>query len=88
MRTALIILAGLVLWAICVGFIKVLASLSPANLTTATALFAGTWFLVAAANMWFCVYRAGYPFKDELPIFLLIALLPITVAVVVRWKFL
>jgi hypothetical protein len=88
MRTVLIILAGLVVWAICVGFIKFLASLSPANLTAATALFAGTWLLLAAVNMWFGVYRAGYSFKEELPIFLLIALVPITVAVIVRWKFL
>jgi hypothetical protein len=69
MRTVLIILAGLVLWAICLGVVRFLSSSSPAALTAATALFAGTWVLVAAVNMWFGVYRAGYSFKEELPIF-------------------
>lgn len=88
MRTVLIILAGLVLWAICLGVVRFLSSSSPAALTAATALFAGTWVLVAAVNMWFGVYRAGYSFKEELPIFLLIAVSPIAVAVIARWKIL
>lgn len=86
MRTALIIFAGLVLWALCLGVAKLVSSSSPATLTAATALFVVAWLLVAAANMWFGIHGAGYFFKDELPIFLLIALLPIAVAVIVRWK--
>jgi hypothetical protein len=34
------------------------------------------------------VARAGYSFMQELPIFLLIFLLPATVAVLVKWRFL
>jgi len=57
-------------------------------MTIATAAFAAIWFVVAAANMWLGVSRAGYSFQEELPIFLLIFLLPVAVAVVVKWKFL
>jgi hypothetical protein len=88
MRTVLIILGGLVLWVLCLLAAKLLSSASPAALSAATALFVGAWIVVAAVNMWFGVYRAGYSFQDELPIFLVIALLPTAVAVVARWKFL
>jgi hypothetical protein len=42
--------------------------------------------VLAAINMWIGVARAGYAFKEELPIFLLIFLLPAAAAVLVRWK--
>ena len=57
-------------------------------MTIATAAFAAIWFIVAAANMWMGVSQAGYSFQEELPIFLLIFLLPVAVAVVVNWRFL
>ncbi|MEK7728854.1 MAG: hypothetical protein AAB354_10605, partial [candidate division KSB1 bacterium] len=43
-------------------------------------------FLAAAANMWVGVARAGYSVQEELPIFLLIFLVPAAVALLVRWK--
>ncbi len=53
---------------------------------TATFAFIGLWFLLAAVNMYFGVARAGYAFREELPIFLVIFLLPAIVAVVAqRW---
>jgi hypothetical protein len=42
----------------------------------------------AALNMWMGVSKAGYSFGEELPIFLLIFLLPSLVALAVKWKFL
>ena len=44
--------------------------------------------VAAAVNMWIGVARAGYSFMDELPIFLVIFLLPSAVAVAVKWKLL
>jgi hypothetical protein len=38
--------------------------------------------------MWMGVSKAGYSFGEELPIFLLIFLLPSLVALAVKWKFL
>jgi hypothetical protein len=88
MRTLLILLGGFALWGICLGLARLLAAGSASALTTATLAFTALWFLLAALNLWVGVSRAGYAFTEELPIFLLIFLVPATVAAVVRWKFL
>ncbi len=88
MRTAIIVLGGLVLWAICLGIAKLLASSGNSYMTAATAAFIALWFVAAALNMWIGVSQAGYSFKEELPIFLLIFLLPAAVAIFIKWKFL
>jgi hypothetical protein len=88
MRTMIIILGGFVLWAICLGIAKLLANTSTSSMTIATAAFIAIWFIAAASNMWVGVSQAGYSFQEELPIFLLIFLLPSVVAVCVKWKFL
>jgi len=38
--------------------------------------------------LWVGVSKAGYTFAEELPIFLLIFLLPAVVAIVIRWQWL
>jgi hypothetical protein len=85
MRTVIFILGGFVLWGICLGVAKLLANTS---MTAATIAFVAIWFVAAAANMWIGVSQAGYSFQEELPIFLLIFLLPAVVAVLARWKLL
>ncbi|MCI0417535.1 hypothetical protein L0222_32615 [bacterium] len=87
MRTMIIILGGFVLWAVCLGIAKFLAH-STSSMTTATMAFVAIWFVTAASNMWIGVSQAGYTFQEELPIFLLIFLLPAAVAILVKWKFL
>jgi hypothetical protein len=87
-RTLIFLLGGLALWGTCLGMARLVASASASSMTIATAAFAAIWFVVAAANMWMGVSRAGYSFQEELPIFLLIFLLPVAVAVFVNWKFL
>jgi len=84
----IIILGGFVLWAVCLGIAKLLAITSTSSTTIATAAFVAIWFVAAASNMWVGVSQAGYSFREELPIFLLIFLLPSVVAVFVKWKFL
>ena len=88
MRTVIIIVVGFALWAACLGIAKLFAGSSASSMTTATAAFVALWFVAAAANMWIGVSRAGYSIREELPIFLLIFLLPAAVAILVRWKFL
>jgi hypothetical protein len=87
-RTVIIIFGGLVLWAACLGIAKLLAGSSNLSTTAATAAFVALWLVAAASNMWIGVSQAGYSFKEELPIFLLIFLLPAAVAIFVKWKFL
>ena len=88
MRTLLITLGGFVLWGLCLGAAVLLSPPRSANLAAATLGFVVLWFAAAAANLWLGVTRAGYSFREELPIFLLIFLLPVAVALLVRWKFL
>jgi hypothetical protein len=85
MRTALIILGGFAAWGVFVAAAK--ASPNPGKaIGTATIAFVGAWFLVAAINMYFGVARAGYAFREELPIFFVIWLAPAIVALVAqRW---
>jgi hypothetical protein len=85
MRTALIILGGFVVWGIFVASAKI-SSNSSRTIGTATIAFVVVWFFVAAVNMYFGVARAGYAFREELPIFLVIWLVPAIVAFVAqRW---
>lgn len=88
MRTVFFLIGGLALWAVCLGIAKLVANASPQSMTVATVAFAAIWFVVAATNMWMGVAKAGYTFQEELPIFFLIFLLPVAIAVLVKWKFL
>ena len=81
MRTVIIIVAGFVLWVTGLGVAKLLARSSTASMTTATVSFVVIWFVAAAANMWIGVSPAGYSFRDELPIFLVIFLLAAAAAI-------
>jgi hypothetical protein len=69
-----------------VGIARLLGGSSALSTWTATIVFSAIWFVVAAANMWVGVSQAGYSFWEKLPIFLLIFLLPVDVAVFVKWK--
>jgi hypothetical protein len=88
MRTVIIILIGIALWAGCLGVAKLFAGPHSSTFTIATVVFVAIWFVAAVVNMWVGVSRAGYTFREELPIFLLIFLLPVVVSVVAKWKFL
>jgi hypothetical protein len=68
------------------------AGFSPRNILMhaariAVVAYVAVWFLVAGANMWLGVAKAGYSVGEELPIFLLIFAVPAVVAVVLKWKF-
>ena len=86
MRTAVILVAGFALWGLCLGAAKLFGGLRPSSMTIATVVFAGLWFCAAAWNMWVGVSRAGYSFREELPIFLVIFLVPVVIALVVKWR--
>lgn len=86
MRTLIIVFSGLVLWGASLGVARLVGGSTALSAWTATIVFAVLWFVLAAANMWVGVSQAGYSFWEELPIFLLIFLLPVAVAVIVKWK--
>ena len=88
MRTLIIIAAGFALWGVCLGVAKLTADASPSSTLVATIVFAAIWLIAAGANMWVGIFKAGYTVEEELPIFLVIYLIPVVVAVLVKWKFL
>jgi hypothetical protein len=67
--------------------VRLIGSNSTVTMGTAIKVFIAIWFVVAAVNMWFGVAKAEYSFTEELPIFLLIFLLPAGAALLIHWKF-
>ncbi|NTZ63220.1 hypothetical protein G6L24_23140 [Agrobacterium tumefaciens] len=52
----------------------------------AAKLFIPAWLVVSIANLWVGVSYAGYSVRDELPILLVVFVVPAIVAVVVIWQ--
>jgi hypothetical protein len=88
MRTALFLVAGLLLLAGVLLLGKLFSSNYPEAPRLATIAFVVLWIAIAGANMWVGVAKAGYSVAEELPIFLLIFALPAAVAVLVKWRLL
>jgi len=58
----------------------------PVATDAATVIFVALWLVIAAANMWVGVAKAGYSLTEELPIFLLIFAVPAVVAIFLKWR--
>ena len=87
MRTALFLLSGFLFLAASLIVGKLFSENYPAATTVATVLFVAAWLVLAGANLWVGVARAGYSVAAELPIFALIFGVPAVAAIVARWKF-
>jgi hypothetical protein len=88
MRTGLFLLSGILFLAASLIVGKLFSANYPGATTVATVLFVALWLVIAGANMWVGVAKAGYSVAEELPILALIFGVPAAVAVLVRWKFL
>jgi hypothetical protein len=86
MRSAIIIVGGFVLLAICLFAGRLFGRPGAQAMIAGAQVFIPLWFIAAAVNMWIGVSRAGYTFMEELPIFLVIFGLPAAVAAFVWWK--
>lgn len=53
---------------------------SAAGVALAAKVFVPVWLLVALANMWVGVSHAGYSVREELPILLIVFIVPALVA--------
>jgi hypothetical protein len=85
MRTAVIIVGGLVLLGLfALGGWRFGGG--SRGLAAASIGFIAIWLVIALANMWVGVTRAGYSVAEELPVFAVIFLVPAAVAAIVWWK--
>ena len=88
MRTLLFLVAGLLLLAAFLLLAKLFSPNYPDATRLATIAYVALWFIIAGANMWVGVARAGYSVAEELPIFLLIFGVPAAVATFLKWRLL
>jgi hypothetical protein len=58
---------------------------SSAAMASAALVFLPIWFIGAGINLWIGVSKAGYSFKEEFPIFLVVFAVPAVVALVLWW---
>lgn len=86
MRTGLFLAAGFLLLGGCLLLGRLFSANYPGAMVATTVAYVALWFVIAGANMWVGVARAGYSVTEELPIFLLIFGLPAAVAIVLKWK--
>ncbi len=83
MRTLVVIVGGIILWAVVTGIARLFHKQTSRSWTPVI-IFAALWLVITGWNVWVGVTQAGYTVMQELPIFLLTYSLPITVAVVVK----
>jgi hypothetical protein len=86
MRTAIILVGGLALLVVFALAGWRLGSGAPA-MVTAAKIFIPVWLAATLFNMWMGVARAGYSVAEELPIFLVLFVIPAAVAGFLWWKY-
>lgn len=82
----MIILGGLGLLGFCLVAGRYLIGSSIGTMVTAAKIFILIWLALAAYNMYVGVAHAGYSVAEELPILLVIFVIPAAVAGLVWWK--
>ena len=82
MRTALIIVAGVVLLGVMALVARYMLEVSMAR---AALVFLPVWLVIAGLNMWVGVAKAGYSVAEEAPIAALIFALPALCAAALWW---
>jgi hypothetical protein len=88
MRTSLFLIVGFLLLAACLILGRLFSANYPSATYAATVAYISLWLVISAFNLWVGVSKAGYTLRDELPIFLLISVVPAAVAIILKWKFL
>jgi hypothetical protein len=86
MRTAIILVSGLLVFAGLFFYSRLFTQHYPDAPAWATYGFIAVWFVASAFNMWVGITHAGYAIREELPIMLVLFAVPVAIALVVRWK--
>lgn len=84
MHMLMVIAGGVVLLGVFLLFGKLWGS-EATGIALAAKAFIPVWLLVSIANLWVGVSHAGYSVREELPILLVVFLVPAAVAALVLW---
>ena len=87
MRTLLIIVGGILLLGIGLLVSRWVDATGTHAMVTVSKVFIPAWLALALINLWIGVSRAGYSVAEEFPIFLLIFVVPASIAMFIWWKF-
>ena len=87
MRTAIIILGGILLWAVGLTLAKIVGKPGGTAIADATLAFIVFWLLAALTNLWIGVAQAGYSLREEIAVFLVLFAIPAGIAALVKQKF-
>ncbi len=85
MHVAMVIGGGVVLLGVFLLFGKLWGS-DAAALALAAKAFIPVWLVVALINMWVGVTHAGYSVREELPILVIVFLVPAALAAWAIWR--
>ncbi|MEZ5532776.1 MAG: hypothetical protein R3E69_10385 [Steroidobacteraceae bacterium] len=85
MHMLLVIVGGALLLGVFALFGKLWGG-DAAGIALGAKVFIPVWLLVALANMWVGVTRAGYAMSEELPILLVVFAVPAALAVALAWQ--
>lgn len=85
MHMLLVILGGAVLLGIFALFGKLWGG-DIAGITLGAKAFIPVWLVIALVNMWVGVTKAGYTVNQELPILLVVFLVPAALAAFFAWQ--
>jgi len=59
-----------------------------AGLVLAARIFFPVWLAIAITNLWVGVSQAGYSVREELPVLLIVFIVPVVVAALAIWRYL
>jgi uncharacterized membrane protein YwaF len=86
MHMILVMAGGVLLLGVFLLFGKLWGGDALASATAAKA-FIPVWLAIAVVNMWIGVSKAGYTVREELPILLIVFIIPAAVAALAMWYF-
>lgn len=86
MHMLMVIAGGVVLMGVFLLFGKLWGG-DATGAALAAKIFVPVWLLVSIANLWVGVSHAGYSVREELPILLIVFLVPAALAAIAIWRF-
>jgi len=86
MHVVLVIIGGIILLGLFLLFGKLWGGSTP-DYATVAKLFIPVWAIMAIINLWVGVEKAGYSVKEELPILIIVFLVPAVFAAFIIWRY-